>query len=204
MTEHDSLDAIAADVRGCTRCVLHKSRLNAVPGEGSGIAGVYFIGEGPGYHENQQGRPFVGAAGQYLTELLASIGLERPVVFITNVVRCRPPENRDPLPDEIATCDAYTQRQLAVLRPKVVVTLGRHATARFLPGETISRAHGQPRQRGDVVVFPMFHPAAALHQPSLRDALVEDFKKLAEFLERTPAAPPAKEPATPAKQMPLF
>lgn len=204
MTGPDTLDQIAADVRSCTKCALSRGRLNAVPGEGSGIAGLYLIGEGPGYHENQQGRPFVGAAGQLLTELLASIGLDRSTVWITNVVRCRPPENRDPLPDEIVACDEYTQRQLALLRPKVVVTLGRHAMAQFLPSETISRAHGAPRRRGDVVVFPMYHPAAALHQPSLRSALDEDFRALADFLERTPAAPEAKEEPTPASQMPLF
>ncbi len=204
MIESDSLEAIASDVRACTRCSLHRSRLNAVPGEGSGISGLYFIGEAPGYHENQQGRPFVGAAGQFLTELLESVGLDRRAVWITNVVRCRPPENRDPLPPEIDACHAYTQRQLQALQPKVIVTLGRHAMGRFLPGESISRAHGQPRRSADYVVFPMYHPAAALHQPSLRDALVADFKKLAEFLEKTPAEPPQPKSPTPASQMSLF
>ncbi len=202
----DTLDIVATEVRACRDCPLHKSRKNAVPGEGSGVSGIYFIGEAPGFHENEQGRPFVGAAGQLLTELLASIGLDRKTVWITNVVRCRPPENRDPLPTEIAACDSYTERQLALLRPKVVVTLGRHAMARFLPGESISRVHGQPRRRDSLVIFPMYHPAAALHQPSLRDALVEDFRKLADLLERTPAEEtrPAQEEPQPAKQMPLF
>ena len=202
----DTLQRISADVRECTKCPLHQSRKNAVPGEGGGVAGIYFIGEAPGFHENEQGRPFVGAAGQYLTELLASIGLDRKTVWITNVVRCRPPENRDPLPVEIASCDQYTERQLAVLRPKVVVTLGRHAMARFLPGQSISRVHGQPRRRESLVIFPMYHPAAALHQPSLRQELAADFQKLAEFLERTPAdeaAVPAAE-EKPATQIPLF
>ena len=205
MTDTDSLEVIAADVRACTRCPLHKSRKNAVPGEGSGISGTYFIGEAPGYHENEQGRPFVGAAGQFLTELLESVGLDRRAVWITNVVRCRPPENRDPLPPEIAACDVYTQRQLAVLQPKVIVTLGRHAMGQFLPGESISRVHGQSRRSGEYVVFPAYHPAAALHQPSMREAIVADFKKLAEFLEQTPAEPPpAKDEPQPATQMSLF
>jgi uracil-DNA glycosylase family 4 len=206
VTPPESLETIAADVRACKRCPLHRNRQNAVPGEGSGVSGIYFIGEGPGYHENQQGRPFVGAAGQLLTELLESVGLERRAVWISNVVRCRPPDNRDPLPEEIAACDEFTKRQLAVLRTKVIVSLGRHATARFLPGESISRLHGQPRRAGEYVVFPMFHPAAALRQPSLREALATDFRKLADLLERTPAEPsaPAREEPKPASQMSLF
>jgi DNA polymerase len=192
----DTLEAIARDVTACTRCELHRGRKHAVPGEGSALSGIYFIGEGPGYHENEHGRPFVGAAGQLLTELLESIGLERRAVWITNVVRCRPPENRDPLPAEVDACDTFTKRQLGVLRPKVIVTLGRHAMGRFMPGESISRVHGQPRRAGDYVVFPMYHPAAALRQPSLRQQLVDDFRKLSDFLERTPA-PAAREPEPP-------
>ncbi|OLC53345.1 MAG: uracil-DNA glycosylase [Chloroflexi bacterium 13_1_40CM_4_68_4] len=203
----DTLEAIAGEVKVCTRCPLHRGRKNAVPGEGSGVSGIYFIGEGPGYHENEQGRPFVGSAGQLLTELLESIGLERRAVWITNVVRCRPPENRDPSPQEIEACDVYTKRQLTALAPKVIVTLGRHAMARFLPGEAISRVHGQPRRSGEYVVFPMYHPAAALHQPSLRQQLVDDFRKLSDFLERTPAPaapPPKKEEPRPVTQPTLF
>lgn len=204
----DSLEAIASDVRTCVRCPLHKSRKHAVPGEGSGVSGIYFIGEGPGHHENEQGRPFVGAAGQLLTELLASVGLDRRAVWISNVVRCRPPENRDPLPLEVEACGEFTKRQLAVLAPKVIVTLGRHAMGRFLPGESISRVHGQPRRAGEYILFPMYHPAAALHQPSLREALFADFQKLSDFLERTPGeATPAKEQAAeqrPATQISLF
>lgn len=199
----DTLEQIAADVRACTLCALHRGRTNAVPGEGSGISGLYFIGEGPGFHEDQQGRPFVGAAGQFLAELLESIGLDRRTVWITNVVRCRPPDNRDPLPEEIARCRVYTQRQLATLRPKVIVTLGRHAMAEFLPGEPISRVHGQPRRVGEHIVFPMYHPAAALRTPSLRQTLLDDFRRLAEFLEKTPADFPVQE-RPPSKQLPLF
>ena len=171
------------------------------------MSGIYFIGEGPGYHENEQARPFVGSAGHLLTELLQSIGLERRGVWITNVVRCRPPDNRDPLPQEVEACDSFTKRQLDALRPKVIVTLGRHAMGRFLPGEVISRVHGQPRRNGGYVVFPMYHPAAALHQPSLRQQLVDDFRKLADFLERTPASPPSPakaEAPRPATQPTLF
>src|SRR5438105_4572998 len=172
----DTLDAIGQDVRSCTRCALSGGRKNAVPGEGSGVSGIYFIGEGPGYHENEKGLPFVGAAGHLLTELLRSIGLERRAVWITNIVRCRPPENRDPLPQEVDACDAYTKRQLIALQPMVIVTLGRHTMGRFLPGAVISRVHGQPRRAGEYVIFPMYHPAAALHQPSLKQQLVDDFR----------------------------
>lgn len=176
-----------------------------MPGEGSGVAGIYFIGEGPGYHENEQGRPFVGSAGQLLTELLRSIGLERRAVWITNVVRCRPPDNRDPMPEEIGACESFTKRQLAILQPKVIVTLGRHAMGRFLPGESISRVHGQPRRSGEYIVFPMYHPAAALHQPSLKQQLVDDFRKLSDFLERTPAPSlEKKEAPRPVTQPTLF
>jgi DNA polymerase len=203
----DTLDAIAQDVRACARCTLHRGRKQPVPGEGTDLSGIFFIGEGPGFHENEQGRPFVGAAGQILTELLESIGLERRAVWITNVVRCRPPENRDPLPEEIEACASFTKRQLEVLRPKVVVTLGRHAMGRFLPGESISRVHGQQRRSGEYVVFPMYHPAAALRQRSLRQQLLDDFRKLSDFLERTPAPrqpQPEPERARPAAQPTLF
>lgn len=174
-----------------------------MPGEGSGISGLYFIGEAPGFHEDQQGRPFVGAAGRFLNELLESIGLDRSTVWISNVVRCRPPDNRDPMPDEIVACRTYTERQFGALRSGVIVTLGRHAMAEFLPGETISRVHGQPRRVGERIVFPMYHPAAALRTPSLRKELMEDFRKLADFLERTPAEVPAQEPPQ-STQLSLF
>lgn len=204
--ESDTIERIAADVRSCTKCPLHRGRLHAVPGEGSGIAGVYFLGEGPGHYENQQGRPFVGAAGQLLDELLEGVGLDRKVVWISNVVRCRPPENRDPLPEEIDACEEFTHRQLEVVAPKVVVTLGRHAMSRFLPGETIGKVHGRPRRVGEYIVFPMYHPAAALRQPALRATLAADFSALADLMERTPAAeaPAAPEPARPPAQMDLF
>jgi len=180
--EGDSLTDVAAEVTVCTQCILHKSRVKAVPGEGPAHADIMFVGEGPGFHENQQGRPFVGPAGQFLDELLASIGLKREQVFITNIVKCRPPTNRDPLPEEIEACKQYLDRQIMLIKPKVIVTLGRFSMARAFPKEKISWIHGQPRKVEGIVYVPMFHPAAALHQPSLRRTVEEDFKKLPKIL----------------------
>ena len=188
----DALQALGAEIRACTACPLHRSARQAVPGEGSAESGVLFLGEAPGYNEDVQGRPFVGAAGQLLDELLLGIGLDRSKVFITNVVRHRPPENRDPLPDEVAACDIWFRRHLEVLAPRVVVTLGRFAMYKFLPGQSITRLHGRPQRIGGMTVFPMFHPAAALHQPSLRADLVKDFEALRTLLATEPA--PAAEP----------
>jgi len=199
------LRLVAAEIRACTACPLHRSARQAVPGDGSGESGIFFLGEAPGYHEDLQGKPFVGAAGRLLDELLAGIGLDRRSVFITNVVRHRPPENRDPLPEEIAACDIWLRRHLEVLEPRVIVTLGRHAMAKFFPGESISRIHGKPRRTADgLMVFPVYHPAAALHQPALRDALSADFAALALFLATPP--PPKQEVAEqkPAEQITLF
>jgi len=179
----EQLQKIAAEIAGCTLCSLAKTRHKTVPGEGSPNAEIMFIGEGPGYHEDQQGRPFVGAAGQFLTELLASIGLSRSDVFIANVVKCRPPNNRDPLPEEIFACDHYLRRQIAVIQPKIVVTLGRFSMAKFFSSGPISKIHGQPRKEGGVLYLPLFHPAAALHQPALRRLVEEDFKKIPALLD---------------------
>ena len=201
------LEQVAAEVSVCLKCPLSKSRVKAVPGEGPADARVLLIGEAPGYHENQQGRPFVGPSGQFLEELLAAAGLKRSDVFITNVVKCRPPGNRDPQPDEIDACSEYLGRQTSTIKPRVIVTLGRHSLARFLPGQAISRVHGVPRKVGSVTVFPMYHPAAALHQPTLRRTLIEDMQKLPQVLaeleaeggERAPTKPPE-----PPKQLSLF
>jgi uracil-DNA glycosylase family 4 len=184
----DSLETLAAGIRACRRCPLYRGARQAVPGEGSAEAGILFLGEAPGYNEDVQGRPFVGAAGQLLDQLLAGIGLDRSKVFITNVVRHRPPENRDPLPSEVEACDVWLRAHLETLRPKVVVTLGRFAMYKFLPGESITRVHGRARQVDGVTVFPVFHPAAALHQPSLRTELERDFQALARLLETERAA----------------
>lgn len=200
----DPLRALALEIRACTACPLHRSARQAVPGEGSAESGIFFLGEAPGYNEDVQGRPFVGAAGQLLDELLEGIGLERSKVFITNVVRHRPPENRDPLPDEVTACDVWLNRHLEILRPRVIVTLGRHAMYKFFPGESISRIHGKVRRTAeDLAIFPMYHPAAALHQPALRTALVADMAALALFLQATPAAKAAPE-EKPAVQTTLF
>jgi DNA polymerase len=196
---------IAREVATCQACVLAKTRTKTVPGDGSPEADLLFIGEAPGYHEDQQGRPFVGAAGQFLSELLGSIGLDRSKVFIANVVKCRPPGNRDPQPDEIQACDHFLRRQIVAIQPRVIVTLGRYSMAKFFPGETISKIHGQPRRRDGVTYVPMYHPAAALHQPSLRQAIEADFQKLPQILKsirEVPEAPAAAK--TNATQLTLF
>jgi DNA polymerase len=196
---------VAARVRVCTRCELARTRTHAVPGEGNPHAEVMFIGEAPGWNEDKQGRPFVGAAGQFLNELLERIGLRRSDVFITNIVKCRPPGNRDPLPDEIAACAPYLEEQIAAIRPKVIVTLGRYSMARWFPTEKISKIHGQPRRFGDYVVVPMYHPAAALHQPALKAAVEQDMMKLPQILEEVRKAQQQEESApTPPQQMRLF
>ena len=192
-----TLDQITSEVSVCERCMLHHSRKLAVPGEGPVDSKLLFIGEGPGFHENQQGRPFVGAAGKYLEELLGKINLKREDVFITNVVKCRPPNNRDPLPDELAACSDYLERQIQVLKPKVIVTLGRYSMARFLPNAKISDVHGQSFKIKGRLVVPMFHPAAALHQPSLKMSIERDFLHLPELIARSSETVEVKEEKPP-------
>jgi DNA polymerase len=175
-----ALEAIATEVRGCTRCKLAAGRTNAVPGEGSADTEVVFIGEGPGFNEDQLGRPFVGRAGDLLVKLLGSIEWRREDVFITNVVKCRPPENRDPEPEEVAACAPYLQRQLQILDPALIVTLGRHSMARFMPGARISQAHGttgpvdSASGAPDATVFAMYHPAAALRSTAVERESYDD------------------------------
>jgi DNA polymerase len=176
------MQQVASEVAQCKRCMLHHSRKHAVPGEGPVDAQIMFIGEGPGFHENEQGRPFVGAAGKFLEELLANIGMRREQVFIGNVVKCRPPNNRDPLPEELVACSEYLERQIQAINPKVIVTLGRYSMARFLPNAKISEVHGQAFHIKGRLVVPMFHPAAALHQPSLKPAVERDFTRLPELI----------------------
>ena len=173
------LAQVADEVRVCTRCALSKRRTLAVPGEGNLLSDVLLVGEGPGAREDATGRPFVGPAGELLTELLRGIGWEREDVFITNVVKCRPPGNRDPEPEEAAACAGYLERQERALDPAVVVTLGRHSLRRYLPGARIGAIHGSLRRSfSGQHVFPMYHPAAALHQASLRETLFRDMRGL--------------------------
>ncbi|MBM3122063.1 MAG: uracil-DNA glycosylase [Chloroflexi bacterium] len=204
MKAEEELRAVASEVRACQACKLHLSRKNAVPGEGPAASELMFIGEGPGFHENEQGRPFVGAAGKYLDELLAKIGLSREQVFIGNVVKCRPPGNRDPLPEEIQACAGYLERQVDAIQPRVIVTLGRFSMARYFPNTRISDIHGQARTVNGRMVVAMYHPAAALHQPSLRREIEADFARLPGLIQR--AAPPASESETkaPPQQLNLF
>jgi uracil-DNA glycosylase family 4 len=193
----DSLEQLAAEVRACQRCPLSKGRTHAVPGEGPVDARVLFIGEGPGFHEDQQGRPFVGASGQYLEELLASIGYHRRQVYIANVIKCRPPANRDPEPAELAACRSYLDRQIELIRPWVIVTLGRFSMDRYFPGQSISRIHGRPKRVGDVFYLPMFHPAAALRNPDWRREMAKDIQRIPEMLKELEAA---KAPPSPPEE----
>lgn len=188
MTSEDTLAQIAKEVSICVNCALHESRKKSVPGEGPADAEIMFIGEGPGFHENEQGRPFVGASGKFLDQLLAQAGVTRSEVFIANVVKCRPPENRDPLPDELSACDAYLERQIAAINPSIIVTLGRFSMGKYTQGAKISQIHGQMRKVGERYVISMFHPAAALHQAALKPAILADFAKLPELLDEARAA----------------
>ena len=187
MSAEEILAKVAKEVSVCTKCELHRTRKQAVPGEGPSHSEIMFIGEGPGFHENEQGRPFVGAAGQFLDQLLAQAGVARADVWIGNVVKCRPPGNRDPLPDELAACDVYLEAQIKAIDPSIIVTLGRFSMNKFFPGAKISAVHGQMRKVGDRFVIPMFHPAAALHQAALKPAILGDFAKLPELLKQARA-----------------
>lgn len=200
------LQQLYSVIATCSDCDLCNSRTHAVPGEGPPEAEIMFVGEGPGFNEDQQARPFVGPAGRFLEELLASVGLTRDSVYITNVVKCRPPENRDPLPTEIEACRKYLQRQIELIKPKLIVTLGRYSLAWFFPRDSISKVHGQLRQKDGVHFLHIYHPAAALRAANLRSLIIEDFRKIPEALERarrsSGSLEPAPEPA--AEQMRLF
>lgn len=188
MTSEEALAQIAQEVSICTKCVLHETRKKSVPGDGPANAEIMFIGEGPGFHENEQGHPFVGAAGKFLDQLLAQAGVTRAEVFIANVVKCRPPGNRDPLPDELEACDVHLEAQIKTINPSIIVTLGRFSMNKFIPGAKISAIHGQMQKVGERFVIPMFHPAAALHQAALKPAILGDFAKLPEQLKEARAA----------------
>ena len=183
-----------ARVRGCERCPLSLTRTNAVPGEGPLDSEILFIGEAPGMNEDKQGRPFVGAAGKFLDECLAAAGVSRERTYICNVLKCRPPSNRDPQPEEIAACRDYLDEQIELVAPRVIVTLGRYSMARFFPDHKISSVHGRWKELDGRFYVPMYHPAAALHQQSLRATILEDFGRLPRVLERARALSLAPEP----------
>jgi len=192
-------------IASCPDCDLCRNRTHAVPGEGPEDAEIMFVGEGPGFYEDQQARPFVGPAGRYLEELLASISLRRQQVYITNVIKCRPPNNRDPLPNEIEACRKYLQRQIELIKPKLIVTLGRYSLAWFCPKEAIGRVHGQMKAKEGLCIFPMYHPAAALHAANMRRVIEEDFRKIPAALEQArKAVPVAGDPEPRTQQLSLF
>ncbi len=177
-----ALSELHKQIAVCQRCELAKYRTNAVPGEGPEDAEIMFIGEAPGWHEDQQGRPFVGPAGKFLDELLATINLKREQVFIANVIKDRPPQNRDPLPAEILACRPWLEQQIELIRPRMIVTLGRYSMAMYFPGKSISKIHGTAQKRDGVIYYAMYHPAAALHQQSLRRSIEEDMLKIPSLL----------------------
>ncbi len=180
-----ALSELYQEIALCQQCEIAKYRTKIVPGEGPEDAEIMFIGEAPGWHEDQQGRPFVGPAGKYLDELLASINLKREQVYIANVIKCRPQGNRDPLPTEILNCRQWLERQIESIHPKMVVTLGRYSMALFFPGKSISKIHGTALKQDNIIYFAMYHPAAALHQQSLRQIIQADMLKIPSLLAQT-------------------
>jgi len=197
------LKALYDQIISCTRCGLSQGRTRAVPGEGPENAKVMFIGEAPGFHEDKSGRPFVGAAGRFLEELLADIDMTRDDVYIANVIKCRPPGNRAPIPREIEACQPYLDRQIEIIRPRMVITLGRFSMARYFPGAKISSIHGRPKKIDGRLYYPMYHPAAALHQPSLRATVVEDMQKIPQLIAEIDQIEESNRPED-AEQLSLF
>ena len=187
-----TLTKLYQEIAHCRQCEIAKNRNKVVPGEGAADADLLFIGEAPGRYEDQQGRPFVGPAGQYLDELLAVINLNRQQVYIANVIKCRPPQNRDPLPVEIGNCRQWLERQIKLIRPKIIITLGRYSMAMFFQGKTISKIHGTAQKRGDIIYYAMYHPAAALHQQSLRQTIEADMIRIPSLLAQMETVPEAK------------
>ena len=178
------LEALNAAINVCTDCGLCATRTHAVPGEGPADAEIMFVGEGPGFNEDQQARPFVGAAGKFLDELLGTIGLQRSDVYIANVLKCRPPNNRDPLPEEVEACRKYLLRQIELINPKLIVTLGRFSLTWFFPKDAISKVHGTLRRMGERHFMHIYHPAAALHAGNLRKVIIDDFSRIPAALEK--------------------
>jgi uracil-DNA glycosylase family 4 len=196
-----ALSELYQEIALCQQCEIAKYRNKVVPGEGAEDARIMFIGEAPGWHEDQLGRPFVGPAGKFLDELLASIGLRREQVYIANVIKCRPTENRDPLPTEIQNCRQWLERQIELIHPKMIVTLGRYSMAMFFPGKSISKIHGTAQKRDEVIYYAMYHPAAALHQQSLRQEIEADMLKIPSLLTQ---AETIKEGAKQPEQLTMF
>jgi uracil-DNA glycosylase family 4 len=197
-----ALSELCQDILTCQRCQgLAENRTKVVPGQGAENADIMFIGEAPGWHEDQQGQPFVGPAGMFLNELISSIGLKREDVYITNVVKCRPPQNRDPLPTEIHACRQWLDRQIELIKPRMIVTLGRYSMAMFFPGKSISKIHGTAYKKDNVIYFAMYHPAAALHQQSLRQVVMADMLKIPPLLAE---AAPVSDLKPEAKQLNMF
>jgi DNA polymerase len=204
MSDEGQLEKLAKQIVVCTKCELHRSRKNAVPGEGPTHAEIMFIGEGPGAREDEQGHPFVGASGKFLNQLLEQAGVTRSEVWITNVVKCRPPGNRDPLPNEVEICTSnYLQHQIKIVNPSIIVTLGRFSMSLFFKGAKITHIHGQMQKVEDRFVIPMFHPAAALHQLSLRETIMADFAKLPALLKeaRSKRGNPSAKGKAPKKKV---
>ncbi len=198
------LTELYKEVAACRQCEIAKLRTKVVPGEGAENAEILFIGEAPGFHEDQLGRPFVGPAGQFLDKLLALIGLKRQQVYIANVIKCRPPNNREPLPGEIENCSKILERQIELIRPKMIVTLGRYSMAKFFPGKSIGKIHGTAMQANGVIYFAMYHPAAALHQQSLRQTLEADILKIPPLLVEKKEIPEEKEEPPQSEQLKMF
>ena len=198
-----ALSELYEEIARCQKCEIAKYRTRAVPGEGAEDADIMFIGEAPGWHEDQQGRPFVGPAGQFLDELLALINLKRQQVYIANVIKCRPLGNRDPLPQEMLNCRGWLESQIELICPKIIVSLGRYSMALYFPGKSISKIHGTAEKRDGIIYYTMYHPAAALHQQSLREVVKADMRKIPELLAQAGSMPEAKqEPAT--QQLNMF
>lgn len=212
--EAASITELYEAIKDCSRCPLGDTRTNLVLGAGDENAEIMFVGEAPGFHEDKQGIPFVGPAGQLLDQLLASIDLQRSQVYIANTLKCRPPENRDPQPQELETCTPFLFKQIAIIKPRIICTLGNHATRTLLSTSTgISQLHGKLIRKGELAYVPLFHPAAALHKPPLKSTLIDDFQRLREHLaserlrweeEGEKGVELAVEPEVEPEQMGLF
>ena len=204
MEKEELLEQVNRALRSCKKCRLYRTRTNVVPGEGDPDSAIMFIGQCPGFHEDQQGRPFVGRAGQLLDELLVLIGLQREKVVITNIVKCRPPENRDPMVDEVRACSPYLERQIKIINPKLIITLGRFASEFFIPDGKISQIHGLPHRVKGLLVFPLYHPAAALRSGGVAEELRKDFRKIPKVLAGELEVKEIMKTKVPENQIPLI